>query len=79
MTKKTFICIVSLLAIIMWRECIHASRRAHLINHYEQQIALAQDMTADACNDKIADAIQETSDDLLAACEKRIDEIQNQF
>lgn len=79
MTKKTFICIVSLLAIIMWRECIHASRRAHLINHYEQEIALAQDMAADACNDKIADAIQETSDDLLNACEKRIDEIQGQF
>lgn len=41
----------------MWRECIHASRRAYLINHYEQEIALAQDMAADACQDKIADIL----------------------
>lgn len=79
MNTKTFFIILSLIAVIMWRECIHASRRAHLINHYEQEIALAQDMAADACNDKIADIIQETSDDLLTACEKRIDEIQGQF
>lgn len=57
MNTKSFFIIVSLLAVIMWRECIHASRRAYLINHYEQEIALAQDMAADACQDKIADML----------------------
>lgn len=57
MTKKSFFTICALLAVIMWRECIHASRRAYLINHYEQEIALAQDMAADACQDKIADIL----------------------
>jgi hypothetical protein len=28
-----------------------------LINHYEQEIALAQDMAADACDDKIAEIL----------------------
>lgn len=57
MNTKAFFIILSLLAVIMWRECIHASRRAYLINHYEQEIALAQDMAADACQDKIADIL----------------------
>lgn len=57
MNTKAFLIILSLLAVIMWRECIHASRRAYLINHYEQEIALAQDMAADACQDKIADIL----------------------
>lgn len=55
--KKTTIIILALVALIFWRECIHASRRAHLINHYEQEIAMAQDMAADACNDKIAEIL----------------------
>lgn len=57
MNTKTFFIILSLSAVIMWRECIHASRRAHLINYYEQEIALAQDMAADACDDKIAEIL----------------------
>lgn len=54
---KNFFYILILFSVIMWRECIHASRRAYLINHYEQEIALAQDMAADACNDKIAETL----------------------
>ena len=57
MNTKTFFIILAFMGAIMWRECIHASRRAHLINHYEQEIALAQDMAADACQDKIADIL----------------------
>ena len=54
---KNFFYILILFSVIMWREYIHASRRAYLINHYEQEIALAQDMAADTCNDKIAEIL----------------------
>lgn len=61
---KDFIYIIAIFAVLMWRECIHASRQAYLINEYEQ---------------RIEQAIQDTSDDTLAACEQRIDEIMAQF
>ena len=51
--KKTTLIILALIGLLIWRECLYASRRASLI----------------------ADTIQETSDDLLVACEARIDEI----
>lgn len=61
---KDFLYIMAIFSVLIWREAIHASRRAYLINEYEQ---------------RIEQAIQDTSDDTLAACEQRIDEIMAQF
>ena len=55
--KKTTIIILALVALIFWRETLHARRTAHMINHYEQEIALAQDMAADSCDDRIAEIL----------------------
>lgn len=61
---KDFLYIMAIFSVLIWREAIHASRRAYLVNEYEQ---------------RIEQAIQDTGDATLAACEQRIDEIMAQF
>lgn len=58
MIKMSYIVIAILCALLLWRECLHQQRRASLISYYEEQIDIA---------------IQNTSDELLEACERVCD------
>jgi hypothetical protein len=63
-TTKLYIIIAGLIALLFVREIKHAQRA---YNAYMQ------------CNERVEQAIQASSDDLLDACEARIDEILEQF
>lgn len=63
-TTKLYIIIAGLVALLVMRECKHAQRA------YNAHIQ---------CNERVEQAIQASSDDLLDACEARIDEILGQF
>lgn len=59
MNKKIpYIVIAILIALLFWRECLHQARRTSLIAYYEEQIDIV---------------IQDTSDELLEACERALD------
>lgn len=57
--KKLYAIIICLCAVILWRECLHQSRRAALKAYYEEQIQIA---------------IEDTADELLEACERALDD-----
>jgi hypothetical protein len=47
---KIFLICAGFLSVLLWRECIHASRRASLVAQHWQEIA---DIRADACADAL--------------------------
>lgn len=61
--KKSYFIIAGLIALLAWREYYHAHAYT----------------APDRCAEQVANAIQDTSDALLDACEAKIDEILAQF
>lgn len=50
-TTKLYLIIASLIAVIFWRECIHASRTEHLYRQYADLEYEIDDIKADYYND----------------------------
>lgn len=54
--KKNII-IILLVLLLGIREYKHTERKINLKNHYEEEIAIIQDMAADACDDRISEIL----------------------